>query len=132
MTFRSVAPVLAVALLALTPAGYQVAQTPSTSPLSGANRLPSQEQLLDARITALEGQVTQLTADVKTLKNHAHQYWRSKTPSTYMSIHDLSIAMQPHSATPTTQYFIPLTLSPGGVQGVGEIQSMTSTPMTPP
>jgi hypothetical protein len=132
MTFRSAAPVLAVALLALTPEGYQVAQTPNTSPLSGANRMPSQEQLDEARITTLEAQVTQLQADVKTLKNHAHQYLRSKGPSTYMSIHDLSIAMQPHSATPTTQYFIPLTLSTSGSVGLDGIQAFTTGPMTPP
>ncbi len=131
MTINPAAPVLALAVLALTPSALVIAQTTSSG-IHGMTPVPTQEQQLEARVTTLEGEVTQLTAEIKALKTHTHQYFIPKGPSTYMSIHDLSLAMQPHSTTPTTQYYVPLMLSPGGQPGVGGIQSMTSGPMTPP
>ena len=125
-------PLLVIALLAVAPAEPQVAQAPGSPAVHESSLLPSQEALLEARVTALETEVTQMTSDVKTLKKHAHQYFTLKGPSMYMSIHDLSVAMQPHSSTPTTQYFVPLTLSPSSQPGVGGVQSWTSAPLTPP
>jgi hypothetical protein len=125
-------PLLVVALLAVAPSESQVAQTPVSPTVRESSLLPSQEALLEARVTALENKVTQMGSDIKILKNHAHQYLHSKGPTMYMSVHDLAAAMQPHSSTPTTQYFIPLTLSPSSQPGIGEIQTMTSGPITPP
>ena len=99
MAINPMAPILALAVLALTPGALVIAQT-STPGIHGLAPMPTQEQLLMARVTTLESEVTQLTADVKALKVHTHTYSHPKNATMYMSIHDLSVAMQPHSATP--------------------------------
>jgi len=93
------------------------------------NPLPSQAELLEGRVTALEREVAQLKSDGNGLKTHVHSFWQQRGPTTYMSIHDLSIAMQPHSNTPTTEYFVPLVLSPGSAPSVGGVRSTTSEPI---
>jgi hypothetical protein len=125
-------PPAIVFLMATLVAPLQAGQ-PNTS-ISGESHsmMPSQEQLLVARVTALETQLAQMKSDMKALQSHVHVFYAPRMATTYMSIHDLASAMQPHSNTPTTQYYVPLYLSPNGEPAVSGARGLTSTPTSAP
>jgi hypothetical protein len=131
----AITPLILAMVLSFDP---QVQKGPAPVPTASGdlrrslNPLPSQAELLEGRVTALEREVAQLQSDVKGLKTHVHSFLQQRGPTTYMSIHDLSIAMQPHSNTPTADYFVPLVLSSGSAPSVGGVRSTTSEPTEGP
>jgi 5-hydroxyisourate hydrolase-like protein (transthyretin family) len=128
----AIPPLILALVLSFNP---QMQQGPAPVPTASGDLrrsltpLPSQEELLEGRVATLEREVAQLQSDEKGLKTHVHSFFQQRGPTTYMSIHDLSIAMQPHSSTPTTDYFVPLVLSPGSAPSVGGVRSTTSEPI---
>lgn len=135
MHLSAFSPLAFVALLAIFPPPLSRA-TPVSDQGRGVPRsiapMPSQEQLLVARVTALERQVAGLQSAVNALRAHVHTYTGQRSPTTYMSIHDLANNMKPGSPIPTTDYYVPLVLSPGAQPGVGGLRATTSTPIVPP
>ena len=116
MNVSSIAPLAFAGILAV------------TSGIVPTATVPSAAQIQDARIAKLEGQVARLQAVANAYNVHVHSYLHARNPTTYMSIHDLSIAMQPHSDTPTTDYYVPLILSSAGAPDVGGTRERTSSP----
>jgi hypothetical protein len=136
MNVSALSPLAFIALLAAVPAQFPRDAAPAPNGSSGITRsrgtLPSQEQLLLARVATLEREVTALQSEMDGLKNHVHSFLAQRNPTTYMSMHDFATNIKPGSPIPTTEYYVPLILSPAGQPSISGLRATTSTPIAPP
>jgi hypothetical protein len=127
---RVLAPLAFLALLGST-AGPT--PPPINSVLHGAvSSMPTEDQQLEARVTKLEKEIATLTADNAAMKAHVHTFLGPRNPSQYMSLHDIAVAIQPHSNTDTTVYWVPMYVSSGAPPSLSGIHESTSTPTSAP